>query len=82
MAVSGQLHAARFANGKGPESVWAVLVKGMPLARGRIRIPKRPARNCSLLRLRYPGSIFVECVGIKLESRTFAERELWQTLRL
>ena len=82
MTMSGQLHVARFAHGKGPEPAWTVLEKGILLARGWIRKPNRPARNCSLFRLRYPGSIFVECVRITLESRTFAMTELWQTLRI
>jgi hypothetical protein len=80
MAVSGQLHAARFAHGKGPEPVWAVLEKGIPLARGWIRMPDRPARNCPLFQLGYSGSIFAEYALIALESRTFAVIELWQTV--
>jgi hypothetical protein len=82
MAVSGQFHAARFVYGKGREPDWAVLEKGIPLVCGWIRMPDRPVHNFSLFRLRYPGSIFVECVRIKIESRTFAVLELWQTLRL
>ena len=82
MALSGQLHAAHFGLGKGPEPVWTVLEKEIPFACGWIRKPDRPARNFSLFRLRYPGSIFVECVRIPLESRTFAVIEIWQTLRM